>query len=321
MELFIQLLILAGGLALILFGANWLVDGSSNIARRFGVSEFVIGLTVVGIGTSTPEMVVSLLASIKGSADMAIGNVVGSNTLNTLLILGVTALISPLAVTKTNLKKDIPVNIAVTVLLIILGLSGTIFRTGENVLGRIDACILLGVFAWYMYSSFKSGKTDGEEEETAETSSSTWLSALLIIAGLASLIIGGRLFVDSATTLAKIFGVSDKFIAITILAGGTSLPELATCVIAALKGKGQLALGNVLGSNVFNILLILGSAALISPLSFIGMSNADFGTLLASSIFLLLCPFIFKKNQIGRAEGVIMLMIEAAYMLFLIADL
>lgn len=317
----IQILILLGGLLLILFGANWLVDGSSSIAKRFGISEFVIGLTIVGIGTSTPEMVVSFLSSFQGKADMAIGNIVGSNIFNTMMILGVTALISPLAITKSNLKRDIPLNIFVTVLLILLGMNLTIFGMGNDQLCRIDGLILLALFAWYLWVSFRSDTGDSEEDGEGIKEYKTIVSVLLIIAGLAGLVIGGRLFVNSATELAKMFGVSDKFIAITVMAAGTSMPELATCVVAAIKGRGQLALGNVLGSNISNILLILGGAALINPLSFSGMSYVDLGAVLISAIFILLSAYCFRKKTLDRFEGTILILMEAAYMWYLIANL
>ena len=317
----LQIFILLAGLLMILFGANWLVDGSSSIAKRFGISEFVIGLTIVGIGTSTPEMVVSFLSSFQGKADMAIGNIVGSNIFNTMMILGVTALIAPLAITKSNLKKDIPLNIIVTLLLIILGMNFTLFGKGEDQLSRLDGVILLGVFAWYIWSSFRSDNADQEEDGDGIKEYKTGISVLLIVAGLAGLIIGGRLFVNSATELAKMFGVSDKFIAITVMAAGTSMPELATCVVAALKGRGQLALGNVVGSNISNILLILGGAALINPLSFSGMTYVDLGTVLLSALFILGSAYLFKKKQLDRFEGAILLLMEAAYMWYLIANL
>lgn len=317
----LQIFILLAGLLLILFGANWLVDGSSSIAKRFGISEFVIGLTIVGIGTSTPEMVVSFLSSFQGKADMAIGNIVGSNIFNTMMILGVTALIAPLTITKSNLKKDIPLNIIVTILLIILGMNFTLFGKGEDQLSRLDGAILLTVFAWYIWSSFRSDNADPEEDGDGIKEYKTGISVLLIVAGLAGLIIGGRLFVNSATELAKMFGVSDKFIAITVMAAGTSMPELATCVVAALKGRGQLALGNVLGSNISNILLILGGAALINPLSFSGMTYVDLGAVLLCTIFILGSAYLFKKKQLDRFEGVILLLMEAGYMWYLIANL
>ena len=315
----IQFFILAAGLLLILLGANYLVDGASSIAKKFGLSEFIIGVTIVGIGTSAPEMVVSILSAIQGKADMAIGNVVGSNIFNTLMILGVTALIAPLTITRSNLRKDIPINIIVTVLLIILGMNFTLFGLGEDSLSRIDGALMLGIFVWYLWSSFRSDNADEEESETKIYP--IWLAVLMILGGLAGLVYGGRLFVDSATEIAKALGVSDKFIAITVMAAGTSMPELATCVVAALKGRGQLALGNILGSNISNILLILGISSLITPLSFKGITVADMGTLLLCSAFILLSAFLFKKKKLDRFEAVILLLMEAGYMWYLIANI
>lgn len=316
----LQIAILIAGLLLILFGANYLVDGSSSIARKFGLSEFVIGLTIVGIGTSTPEMVVSFLSAFKGNADMAIGNIVGSNIFNTMLILGITAIIAPLTITKSNLKKDIPLNIIVTMLLILLGMNASIFGFGENRLSRIDGIILLGIFAWYMWNSFRSDSTESSEEDEIKTYSPT-ASIFLILGGLAALIFGGRLFVNAATEIAKGFGVSDKFIAVTVLAAGTSMPELATSIVAAVKGRGQLALGNILGSNISNILLILGGSALISPLSFKGITSVDLAAVLASALFILISAYTFKKKKLDNIEGSILILMEAAYMWYLIANL
>lgn len=316
--MFIQIIILLVGLALILFGANFLVDGSSNIARKFGISEFIIGLTIVGIGTSTPEMVVSFISSFQGKADMAIGNVVGSNIFNTLLILGTTALISPLAITKSNIKRDIPMNIAVCVILILLGLKKTIFNIGSDSIGRIDGLFLLLLFAWYLYKTFKANEPVEEDDSPMRP---MWLATLMIVGGLLGLIAGGRLFVSSASAIASMCGVSDKFIAITVMAGGTSMPELATCIVAAFKGKGQLALGNILGSNISNILLILGGASLIRPLSFSGMTPVDLGVLVISALFLVLSYVMFIKKSLDRIEGAILLLIEAGYMWYLIANL
>lgn len=316
----LQTAILIAGLVLILFGANYLVDGSSSIARRFGLSEFVIGLTIVGIGTSTPEMVVSFLSAFQGKADMAIGNIVGSNIFNTMLILGVTALICPLTITRNAMKRDIPLNIIVTMLLIVLGLNATLFGIGESdVLSRIDGAILLAIFAWYMWSSFKNDSVDDESEDTKNYS--LGVSVLLIIGGLAALIFGGRLFVNAATEIAKLFGVSDKFIAITVMAAGTSMPELATSVVAAIKGRGQLALGNVVGSNIANILLILGGSALIHPLSFGGMTAVDLAVCLGCALFILLSAVTFRRKELDKFEGMILILGMAAYMWYLIANL
>ena len=317
--IWLQVLLLIGGLALIVFGADWLVDGASGIARRFGLSEFVIGLTIVGMGTSAPEMVVSFIGAFQGNADIAIGNVVGSNIMNTLLILGVTALILPMAITPSNWKRDIPMNILITVLLIVLGLEYTIFHIGTNGLSRWDGGILIALFIGYMILSFKGNKPD--EEDSPAKQRSIWMCLLLIVAGIAGLAFGGKLFVNNATELARALGVSDKFIAITILAGGTSMPELATCVVAAAKKKGQLALGNIIGSNVFNILLILGGSALISPLSFDHITYVDLGVLLVSALALLTAGFIGRKKMIDRLDGGFFLLIWAAYMAYLIYNL
>lgn len=316
----IQIIILIAGLILILMGANWLVDGSSSIARRFGISEFVIGLTIVGIGTSAPEMVVSFLSSFQGKSDMAVGNVVGSNIFNTLMILGATALVAPVAITKSNLKKDIPLNIAVTVLLILLGKSASLFGLGAtDSLSRAEGGILLLIFAIYLWNSFRSGREDTEENVIDETK--PLMATLMIIGGLAGLIFGGRLFVNSATQIALIAGLSEKFIAITIMAAGTSMPELATCVVAAYKGQGQLALGNILGSNISNILLILGGSALIHPLSFNSISDMDLGIMTVSAILILLSAISFKKKKLDRVEGVIFIGLQIAYMAYLIISI
>lgn len=325
MVIFTQIIILLAGLALILLGANYLVDGASSIAKRFGLSEFVIGLTIVGIGTSAPEMVVSFLSSFQGKSDMAIGNVIGSNIFNTMMILGVTALISPLVITRNNLRRDIPLNIFVTLLLILLGMNLTLFGTGKaDQLSRFDGIIMLVLFAWYLWKSFTKDENVNEDVEDIGEDIKVHgglTSAMMVVGGLAALVFGGRLFVNSATEIAHIFGVSDKFIAITIMAAGTSMPELATCIVAALKGRGQLALGNILGSNISNILLILGGAALIHPLSFGGMTTVDMGAVLICSVFILLSAYMFSKNKLDRAEGVILLIMEGAYMWHLIINL
>lgn len=317
----LQILMLVAGLLLILAGANYLVDGSSSIAKRFGLSEFVIGLTIVGIGTSSPEMVVSFMSAFQGKADMAIGNVVGSNIFNTLLILGSTALIAPLMITKENLRRDIPLNIGVTVLLILLGLKHTIFGIGSDEISRWDGGLFLLLFVWYMWMSFSKGKTSpGEGDDNIKVYSMP-ISLLMVAGGLAALVFGGRLFVNSAVEIAKIFNISEKFIAITVMAVGTSLPELATCIVAAFKGRGQLALGNILGSNISNIILILGGAALIHPLSFAGITTADSGVLLVSAIMIFISFFTFVKKKLDRVEGAIFIILGIAYMAFLIYSL
>ncbi|MCQ2175468.1 MAG: calcium/sodium antiporter [Bacteroidales bacterium] len=301
-------LLLIVGLALIIFGADALVDGASGIARKFNVSEFVIGLTIVGFGTSCPELVVSLTGALSGSADIAIGNVVGSNIFNTLLILGVTALITPIAITSENRLRDIPITILVTLTFILFGLF-------HKDISRLEGIIFLLMFAAYMYMCFKLDKGDTEEVKVKQLKLFT--AILMTLAGLAGLIFGGKLFVNSATDIAHSLGISDKFIAITLLAGGTSLPELATCIVAAIKGKGQLALGNILGSNIFNILLILGCSATIVPLSFGSMNYVDLGVLLLGALVVFTSAYVGKRDKIDRLDGAIFLIIEIAYLIFL----
>ena len=312
----LQILLFFTGLALIVFGADFLVEGASSVARRLGVSEFVIGLTIVGMGTSAPEMVVSFIGAIRGNADIAVGNVIGSNVFNTLLILGLTALILPVNVTRGNRRKDIPVNLFITLLLIGLGLN---FGLGGDGLSRIDGAVMLLCFAAYIFACFKWDEKDTDSPPVKARP--LWLAFLAVLCGIGALIGGGQLFVDSATAIARQLGMSDKFIAITILAGGTSMPELATCVAAAAKKRGQLALGNILGSNVFNILLILGGSALIHPLNFSGMNFVDLGVLLLSAILVWTSVFTGKRNQIDRLDGGILLAVWAAYMTYLILHL
>ena len=319
----ISVLILIIGLALVVFGSDYLVDGASDIARRSGLSEFVIGLTIVGIGTSTPEMVVSFFSAFRAQADMAVGNIVGSNIFNTFLILGVTALILPLDISPRTAKRDLPINIIVSLVLIALSLDFTIWGQEKDCLGRVDGVIMLLLFAAYMYLSFKEGKIDSKPQTGTETGryKSVWIPIAMVAGGLAALVFGGRLFVDSATDIAHRLGWSDKFIAITILAAGTSLPELATCVAAAIKKKGQLALGNIIGSNISNILLILGGSALIHPLALDKITAFDFTAMLLGALFLLVSYFTFTKKKLDRVEGACLLLMEAAYMYSLIKNL
>lgn len=315
----LQIFLFLFGLLLVVWGADALVDGASSIARKFGISEFVIGLTIVGMGTSAPEMVVSFIGAIGGNADIAVGNVIGSNIFNTLLILGLTAMILPMNITSLNLKKDIPINIVITVLLLVLGMNFSIFGCGANRLSRVDGLVLLALFCLYMYMSFRFDTPNNNEEEPGETKKTGW-AILLIVLGLNGLVVGGKLFVDSAVSIAKMLNVSEKFIAVTILAGGTSMPELATCLVAAVKKKGQLALGNIIGSNVFNILLILGGSALIHPLSLEQIGFVDLGILLLSSLVILTSAYIGKKNKIDRIDGIFFVLLEIAYMTWLIME-
>lgn len=317
----LSILILLAGLALVIIGADLLVDGASAIARKAGLSEFLIGMTIVGIGTSMPELVVSFTGALKGSADIAIGNVVGSNIFNVFLILGLTALVSPVAISPENKRRDIPVNIIVTLLLILFGMSHTLLGLGESdTISAWMGMVFLVLFVLYMLMSFKTGKTDATEDSAVGESSSEkkiWLAILMVLGGLGGLIFGGDIFVDSACEIARSAGLSEKFVAITILACGTSLPELVTCVVAAAKKKGALALGNIIGSNVSNILLILGTSALVCPLSFANIKAVDLGAVALGSIALLTSAWTGRNNRIGRGDGVSFLLMFAAYMAYL----
>lgn len=313
----VNILLLLVGLGLVVLGADWLVNGASSIARRAGISEFVIGLTIVGFGTSCPELVVSLTGAIEGNSDISVGNVVGSNIFNVLFILGLTAMFLPVGMTDKNRRIDIPITIGVTILLVILGITGSMSGPG---ISRWEGVLMLLVFSAYLFYCFKSDSKD-EFSETQRATLSITKSIALTLTGLAGLIFGGDLFVDSATALARQIGVSDKFIAVTILAGGTSLPELATSLVAAIKGKEQLALGNILGSNVFNAMLILGLSSVITPLSFASMTIVDIITLVLSAVLLLIWAYTGRKNRIDRREGAAMLLCYVAYNVFLFSRL
>lgn len=313
----VNILLLLVGLGLVVLGADWLVTGASSIARRAGISEFVIGLTIVGFGTSCPELVVSLSGAIEGNSDISVGNVVGSNIFNVLFILGLTAMFLPVGMTDKNRRIDIPITIGVTILLVILGITGSM---SGPVISRWEGVLMLIVFSAYLFYCFKSDSKD-EFSEMQQATLSITKSIALTLTGLAGLIFGGDLFVDSATALARQIGVSDKFIAVTILAGGTSLPELATSLVAAIKGKEQLALGNILGSNVFNAMLILGLSSVITPLSFASMTIVDIITLVLSAVLLLIWAYTGRKNRIDRREGAAMLLCYVAYNVFLFSRL
>ena len=313
----VNILLLLVGLGLVVLGADWLVNRASSIARRAGISEFVIGLTIVGFGTSCPELVVSLSGAIEGNSDISVGNVVGSNIFNVLFILGLAAMVLPVGITDKNRRIDIPITLGVTILLVILGITGSMSGPG---ISRWEGVLMLLVFSAYLFYCFKSDSKD-EFSETQQATLSITKSIALTLTGLAGLIFGGDLFVDSATALARQIGVSDKFIAVTILAGGTSLPELATSLVAAIKGKEQLALGNILGSNVFNAMMILGLSSVITPLSFASMTIVDIITLVLSAVLLLIWAYTGRKNRIDRREGAAMLLCYVAYNVFLFSRL
>ncbi len=307
----IDIILFVVGAALVIFGADWLVDGASAVARRAGLSEYAIGATIVGIGTSMPEFVVSAIASFQGSAGMAVGNVAGSNVFNTLLILGVTALILPLGFTRSNIRSDIPLCIGVSAAL----LAATLLFNGEKgcAINRAEGLVLLAGFAAYLVWCFKSGKDDGQESGSAPVP--IWKMTALIAAGLGALIYGGELFVDSACNIARRAAVPESVIAATLMAGGTSLPELAVCVAAALKKREQMAIGNIIGSNISNILLIIGFAATTSPLPLeVDRTNIiSISVALLSAVLLSASALPLASPKLSRWKGAIFIAIYAAY--------
>ena len=257
--MFTQILIVLAGLVMIITGAEFLVKGASGIARKAGISEFIIGLSIVAIGTSAPEMVVSLIGAFEGNSDVSAGNVLGSNIFNGLLILGTTALLMPISISKANKRFDIPWYFAFTLGVFLATKAYTLFGIGsEDILSRVGGVLLLILFTAYIFLTYRKN-AKSEDEAIQEDKGKTWVYILLTFSGIGLLIYGGQVFVDGSTALARLAGLSDKFIAVTILAMGTSLPEFATSIVATMQKKGQLALGNILGSNIFNLLLVLGN--------------------------------------------------------------
>ena len=313
-------LLLIVGLGLILAGANFLTDGSAALAQRFRVPEFIIGLTVVAVGTSTPELVVSVLSAIGGNSDVAIGNVVGSNIFNVFVILGVCALIRPVPLTAGNIRRDIPFGVLVSLLLLALAQDSLLCKGAADRIGRLDGAAMLALYILLMWYTIRKTK---RPEATAPTEGSkapmaAWLTAVMIVGGLAGLVFGGEMFLRSATSIARSLGVSESVIAITLVAGGTSLPELASSLVSLFKGKAEMALGNVIGSNIANILLILGVSATIHPLSMGGITVWDLLMVLLSSVVVFLAAFTFKRKAIDRWEGALFVAIYAVYIWYLI---
>ena len=313
-----DILLFIVGLALILSGANALTDGASSIAKRMKVSELVIGLTIVAFGTSAPELAVSAISAIKGNGDIALGNVVGSNLFNTLMIIGCTVLVRPLKVSRLLIKKEIPLCILASFVLILLCADATEGCVAGG-LSRTDGLVLLCFMAIFLSHTFSIAA--GEEQNASESGIKEmplWRAILFSIGGLIFLIAGGESFVRGASGLARALGASESLIAVTIVAGGTSLPELATSVVAALKGRSEMAVGNVVGSNLFNIFLILGLSSIISPIKLAGIGAIDLGMVLLSSIVLWFVGVFYKERTITRAEGALMIALYVAYTLYLI---
>ena len=326
-----NILLLIGGFILILLGANGLTDGAASVAKRFRIPPIVIGLTIVAFGTSAPELTVSVSSALKGSADIAIGNVVGSNIFNTLMIVGCTALFAPIVITRNTLRKEIPLCILSSIVLLICANDVFLDKAPENILNRVDGLLLLCFFVIFMGYTFaiaskpvtmeQQAEHPVIEEETEIKSLPWWQSILYIIGGLAALIYGGQLFVDGATGIARNLGVSESIIGLTLVAGGTSLPELATSIVAALKKNPEIAIGNVIGSNLFNIFFVLGCSASITPLHLSGITNFDLFTLVGSGILLWLFGLFFAKRTITRIEGGIMILCYVAYTVVLIYNI
>lgn len=320
----LNILMIVGGIALVLWGADWLTDGAVSIAERLRIPQIIIGLTVVAMGTSMPEFCVSLVSAVKGTPDLAVGNVVGSNVFNTLLIVGVASLVAPITILRTTVRKDIPFAVMASAWLVII--------CGDGTLSRFDATTLFLLFLAFMYISVKGamdevakkkatdGPTNGdsEEKEGVRKEVPLWKSAGLIVLGLACLVGGSNIFVEGATEVAATLGVSDAVIGLTVVAMGTSMPELATTVVSARKGNSGIAIGNVLGSNVFNILMVLGLTGIICPMTIQGITQVDFTILVGSMILLWL--FSFTKLTIQRWEGAVLTTIFAAYLVWLVAN-
>jgi len=307
----LQIGMIVAGVVLVLWGADRLTDGAVALAERMNISQMVIGLTIVAIGTSAPEFCVSLVSALKGTADLAVGNVVGSNIFNAMLITGVAAMVAPMTILPSTVRKDIPIAVVASLALTIMVLT-------DGDLSRLDAAMLLVGFIGFMWLTLHGAKDKGSDDTAPSKTLSVGRALLMLVVGLACLVAGSNIFVDGATEVAARLGVSEAVIGLTVVAGGTSLPELATSVVAARKGNSGIAIGNVLGSNVMNILLILGGAGLICPMTVVGITTVDFAVLTGS--ILLLWLFANTKLTLARWEGVVLTVLFLAYMTWLVAQ-
>lgn len=311
MNMLLDILLIIIGVALVLKGADFLTEGASALARRMHVPEIVIGLTIVAAGTSAPELFVSVVSALNGTPDLAVGNVVGSNTMNCMLIVGCAAMVAPMTISRSTVRKDIPFAVMASILLTCIAL--------DNYLGRIDGIILLLGFVVFMAYTLLQAKNGQAEPQTEVRQLNPWLSLLFLVIGLAMLVAGSNVFVDSASSVAAALGISEGVIGLTVVAGGTSLPELATSVVAARKGQSAIAIGNVIGSNVFNILMILGLTAVISPLQIEGITTIDMAVMLISVILVWL--FSFTRFTVERWEGASLVGGYLVYLWWLISSL
>ena len=313
-------ILLIVGFALLIKGADVFVDGASALAKKIGIPSVIVGLTIVSLGTSAPELAVSLISALNGSNEIAVGNVVGSNLFNTLMVLGVTTVVLPLIIIKNKIKSDFCVCMGVSVLLFILTFD-SILGKDQNIISRADGIILsLLCIAYIGFLVFKSFKTETEPLTDEEKNINIFVKIILMIIGVAAIVYGGNFVVDSASNIAKSFGMSEKLVGLTIVAMGTSLPELVTSIVAALKGENDIALGNVLGSNIFNILLILGLSSVITPITVSSSMIMDFAYLIAITLFIFALVFFNNKKEkkLSRLEGFILIALYAAYTIFII---
>lgn len=310
------------GLVLILVGANALTDGASALAQRMGVSDLIIGLTVVAFGTSAPELVVSIISAIEGSPGLAIGNVVGSNIFSVLTIIGVTAMVRPIVIERSVMVKEFPIMLASAVVMLVLGNSAWLNGQNQNIISRVDGIFLLFAFVLFLRHTFSEAKAHPAQSAGVSQNDNSgmplWKAILWVVVGLGALIWGGDRFVVGASGIARALGVSEAIIGLTIVAIGTSCPELATSIVSALKGKPGLAVGNVVGSCIFNVFLILGVSSVVCPLQFVGIGNVDLLWLLGGSVLFCLFGWFFRVRTITRIEGAILTLAYMAYMLYLI---
>lgn len=307
---------LIGGIVLIIYSANWLVDGASAIAKKFGISDLVIGLTIVALGTSAPELTVNIFSALNGSTDLAIGNVLGSNICNILLILGITTVISPIVIKKSTQWREIPFTLLSAIVLSILANDVFLDKASTgNFVSRVDGLTLLCFMAIFLVYTFEIARHNNEQEEKIPTLPN-WKAGGFILAGLAGLFFGGQYLVEGAVNIAQILGISERMIGLTIISIGTSLPELATAVVAALKNKGDMAIGNVIGSNIFNTFFILGTTATITSVPISNNLNMDLGVNLLVNVLLFIATFVFSRNSLARIEGIIFVLLYLIYLLF-----
>ncbi|MCF8222869.1 MAG: calcium/sodium antiporter [Bacteroidales bacterium] len=320
MSSWILIVLAITGLVLLKFGADWFVRGSSSLAYKTGISQLAIGITVVAFGTSSPEMVVNILASVKDSPDIVMGNIIGSNVFNLFLILSIIGIIAPIKVQSGTAWKEIPFSLLAIIILAILANDTLLFNSKPSVLSRIDGIILMIFFLMFLFYVFRQlGKEKNVLPENNPRDQISGLKTfLLIMMGLAGLIAGGKLVLDNAVELAVRMGMSQKIIGLTIIAAGTSLPELATSIMAAIRKNTDIAVGNIIGSNIFNILLILSTSAIINPLQFSTKFNFDIIVLSAGTLVLLLSMYTGKKKEIDRWEAIVLLLAYIAYVIFML---